>query len=338
MTTPSAPTTSDTSTYNPVAVDIVTRAMRIMAVIDDTEECTAEQISAGMGGLNSLLKELEATGLHVWTEQEAILFFQQNQVRYLLGSPVGGTPTPDHCADANSWELTSLELAVVAGATSVVVNDATDIDQGDYFGIVLDAGNVFWTTVKTQPTSTTIALVDAVTGSAQANNTVFAYETNIVRPLQVPFARRLQYQTGSQLGGIITPLAPMMSRQDYFNLPQPKTPGTVTQAFYNPARDQGEMYVWNAPSNGMSGLRFTWYRPILDVTSTGQTIDTPQEWINAFIWNLAEELKLDYSVSEARAANIMKKAGEKLELVRGYDREFTSVYFGRASSQLRGGG
>lgn len=338
MTTPSAPTTSGTANYNPAAVKIITRAMRIMAVIDDSEDPTAEQMSDGMDGLNTLMKELEATGLHVWTEEEAILFLQQNQVRYLLGSPVGGTSTPDHCADANSWELTSLELAVVAGATSVVVNDPTGINKGDYFGIVLDAGNAFWTTVKTQPTNTTIALVDAVTGSAQANNTVFAYETNIVRPLQVPFARRLQYQTGSQLGGIITPLAPMMSRQDYFNLPQPKTPGTVTQAYYNPARDQGEIYVWNAPQNANNGLRFTWYRPLQDFTSTGNVADLPQEWNSALIWNLAEELKLDYSVSEARAATIKEKAAIKLDLVRGYDREFTSVYFGRASSQLRGGG
>lgn len=337
MSSPSLPTTGTTSSFNPRAVEIIREALLICAIINDEDIPTYEMFTQGMMVLNSMMKELEATGLHIWTEEEAILFLQQNQVLYLLGNKLDGTVTPDHCADANDFLLTSLLVSAIAGDTSVAVTNQGDITKGDFFGIVLNSGAAFWTTVKTQPTSNVIALTDPLPSSADANQIVFDYTTNIVRPLQIPFARRLQYAVGSQLGGIITPLTPMMSRQDYMNLPQPNNPGTVTQAYYNPARNQGQIYVWNAPANAASGLRFTWYRPILDFTSTDDTADLPQEWGNALQWCLARELAPRYSVSAERLGFINQMAGQKLELVIGYDREMQSVYFGRASSQLRGG-
>lgn len=338
MSTPLIPTVGDTSNYNPVAVKVITRAFRIMGVINDQETPTAEMTREGLDALNSLLKELQAANYHVWTEEEAILFLQQYQIKYALGPAPDGTPSPDHCADADSWELTTLELSAIAGATTVVVADPTDIAKGDYFGVVTNAGNAFWTTVKIDPAGSTITLTDALTGDANAGNFVFAYTTNIVRPLRIPFCRRLQYATSDNAqGNIITPLAPMMSRQAYFNLPQPKTSGLITQAYYNPARDQGQIYVWNSPSSAVFGLRFTWYRPLIVFTETVNVPDLPDEWGSALNWNLGRELLTDYSVPAERAQLIRTTAGEKLELVTAWDREPESVYFGRASGQTRGG-
>lgn len=329
---------SGTSSYNPTASKIITRAFRIMGVINDEEIPNASQFEDGLDTLQAMMKELEATGIHVWTEEEAILFLQQNQVRYLLGSPPNNA-TPDHCADANAWILQQLGQSAGIGATSVVLNSAEGINLGDQFGVVLNTGAAFWTTVKAQPVGSvpvTVMLNAALPSPANAGNFAFDYKTNIVRPLRVPFARRLQYATGAQLGGIITPLSPMMSRREYFDLPQPRNRGTVTQAYYNPARDQGQMYVWNAPTDANNGLRFTYYRPIQDFSSVDDTADLPQEWDNALKWNLARELGPGYSIPVERWDRIVQQAGIKLELVQGWDRESESVYFGRSSSQTRG--
>lgn len=336
MSGPGVPITSGVSVYNPQATDIITAAYQILAVINDEETPSPGQMKVGLTTLNSMMKELEASGIHVWTEEEAILFFQQNQVRYLLGSPPGYTASTDHCADANKWILQTLASSAAAGAVTVPLVSASGILAGDKIGIVTNAGNAFWTTVKGAPAGNVVTLSAALSGAANAGNFVFDYTTDIVRPLRVPFARRLAYATGNQQGGIITPLSPMMSRREYFDLPQPMNPGTVTQAYYNPARDQGEMYVWNAPTDATNSLRFTYYRPIQDFTSLDNTADLPQEWNNALNWTLARELGPRYSVPAARWDRIVQQAQIKLDLVSGWDRESQSVYFGRSSSQTRG--
>lgn len=333
-------TTSGTSIFNPAALAIVTAAYQIMGIINEDEVPTEGQLQVGLNALNSLTKEWEASGIHVWTEEEAILFLQQYQRRYL----VGGTTT-DHVCDANLWTYTTLSAAANTGANSVVVTSPTGLTIGDKCGIVLTAGNAFWTTI-TNKVGSTITLNDVLTGPAPAGAQVFDYPpaAQLVRPLRVPFCRRLLYAptplpggvVAPDWGGIITPLAPMSSRQEFFDLPQPNNPGLVTQAFYTPKRDQGEMWVWNVQQLATCGLRFTYYRPLQDWTTPATTADLPQEWNNCLNWNLANELSPRYSVSAERWDRIGVKAKEKLELVQGWDREPESVYFGRSSSQSRG--
>lgn len=309
---------SGESRYNQVATEIITDAYRICAVINEDEDPTAGMFRTGMTALNSMVKELEATGIHVWTEEEAILFLQQGQSRYLLG----GTTT-DHCTNAFDYALTELSSSAAAAATSVAVDDTDGMVVGDQFGVVLDDGLAYWTTIRTiVGTTVSFATGDSLPSSASAQNFVFAYTDNIVRPLRIPAGRRLAYQ-----GLIETPLTKMMSRQEYMDLPNKYNPGTITQAFYNPGRDQGELFVWNTPTNATNAMRFTWYRPIQDFLTTDDAADLPQEWVNALDWNLALELCPRYSVSAERWDRILAMSASKLELVKGFDREFQSVYF-----------
>ncbi len=319
MSGPGNPTTSGTTSYNQVATEIITDAYRIIGVINEEEDPSAGQFRTGMIALNSWMKEQEASGIHVWTEEEAILFFQQGQYRYLLG----GTNTDNACA-ANDFAMTTLASSAAAAATSISVVLTTDMEVGDYLGVVLDTGAAYWTTIRLiAGTTVYFAIGDSLPSSASQQNFVFAYTTKIIRPLRIPAGRRVQYQ-----GFILTPLTKMMSRQEYMDLPQPQNLGTVTQAFYNPGRDQGELYVWNNPSTANNGLRFTWYRPLQDFLTADDAPDMPQEWINCLDWNLALELCPRYSVPAERWDRINAMAKEKLDLVRGWDREFQSVYFG----------
>lgn len=332
---------SGTSTWNPTAVDLLTSVFRKLGTINDSETPDASMLKAGMFALNGLTKQWEALGFHVWTEEEGIIFLQQYQRRYLLG----GTTT-DHACDANAWNFTTLSQSAAQNASSVTVTSTAGMTVGDKFGVVLDAGNAFWTTITSLPGGNVVNMGANLTGAANAGACVFDYppSAQLVRPLRVPFIRRLQYQPQPQpgsvgapdWGGIITPLAPVMSRQEFFDLPQPTNPGLVTEAYYNPARDQGEMWVWNVSQNANWGMRFTYYRPLQDWVNNANTADFPQEWSLPLQWNLCEELMLDYSISEKRAPFIMAKAKDARELVEGWDRESQSVFFGRSSPQSRG--
>lgn len=320
MSGPGNTTTSGTVAYNQVATEIITEAYRICGIINEDEEPTGGQFRTGMVALNSWVKEQEASGIHIWTEEEAILFLQQGQVMYTLGDN-----STDHCADAFGYVLTQVSASAAAGATAIVVTSVAGMAVGQYFGVVLDTGAAYWTTIKSINTGTltvTFATGASLPSSASQQNFVFAYTTNIDRPLRIPAGRRIQYQ-----GLIETPLTKMMSRQEYMDLPNKYVPGTVTQAFYNPSRDQGQLFVWTAPVDATNGIRFTWYRPIQDFLTTDDAPDLPQEWVNCLDWNLALELCPRYSVPAERWDRINAMATAKLDLVRGWDREFQSVYF-----------
>lgn len=320
------PNVTSTAILNPVAADIITTAYQICGIINELETPTDGQFKMAMTALNSIMKQLEQTGLHVWTEEEAILFLQPLQARYLIGGV-----TTDHCCDANSYVLSTLAQAASAGDTTVTLELATGFEDGDQFGVLTDTGYNFWTTINGDPVDNVVTMAEPLPANASAGVYCYAYETNIVRPLRIPFSRRLAFP-----GFITTPLL-MMSRQEYFNLPNQFSTGTPTQSYYNPARDQGEFYVWPVPNVGSlqnsNAMRFTWYRPLQDFLTVDNTADLPSEWTNCLQWSLAGELAPRFSVPAERLAMIMQRAAGMLELAEGWDREPEDVYFGLDMSE-----
>lgn len=313
-------TTSGTSDFNPSFTFIATSALRKIGALGDSEVPTAGMYSDTAFAAQALVKEWQALGIHVWTEEEAVLFLQPGQVRYALGSP-----SLDNATDADSYVQTTLSTAAATGATSVSVSTILGLVDGQNIGIVLSAGPTFWTTISGVPSGTTVNLAAALPADAASGNSVYAYTTRIVRPLRVPFARR-RLLTPGNAQNIDTPMI-VLSRQEYEDLPNKTTSGIPTQMFYSPQLGQGQMRVWPAPPDSSSAIAFTWYRPIQDITAPSQTADLPQEWINAIIWNLAKEIGLDYDVPPQRWQIILAMAAEKLDVVQSWDREPEPVEF-----------
>jgi hypothetical protein len=333
--------TSGTSSFNPAATAIVSMALRKLGVIAEDEEPTGGQYADTVLSLNALVKEWMATGVHVWAEEEAILFFQQGQARYLLGGTgIGGTG-PDNCCDANSWVSMQVAAPIGPGATSVTVNSTTGyngltVNNGDNFGIVLDSGAAFWTTVSGAPVNNVVTFANPLPAgaSASAQNNVFDYATKIVRPLKVPRSRTIYYQGGQNNGPRLTPMS-VLSRKEYMDLPNPLNPGITTQFFYSPQLVSGEYYAWPTPQQANIGARFTWYRPLMDINTPANTVDFPQEWINALGWNLAKEMGPEFDCPPQRWAIILQESEKKLDLVQGFDRESEPIYFGMSYDEAQ---
>ena len=309
--------TSGTTVWNPALVQIVDQALLNAGAIAEGETPSAAMYASAVFQLNAMVKALEATGLHVWKEGEAILFLQPGQGKYVIGAPAGGAVT----ADADGWDELTLTAPAVAGATAITVNLAIVV-AGMNIGVVLDSGITFWTTVNGTPVGNTINVAAALPGSAASGNFALACTAPITRPLKVPTARLLT------LNGLNETPMTILSRQEYMDLPQKTSPGTPTQFFYSPQLATGVLYVWPVATTSAWAVRFTWYQPIQDFLAPNNTADFPQEWINPLIWNLSKEIAPSYDVPDAKWEKIKEMADSYAVLAIGYDRESEPIRFG----------
>jgi hypothetical protein len=320
--------TSGTATFNYNRNQIILRSLRIVGAFASGETPDAQSVTDASDALNAMVKAWNGSGLHIWTEEEAILFLQANQPTYIIG----GTTT-DHCAFGTSYNVptvgqgynnTTLLTSANNGATTITVASITNITNGDKIGITMDNGVVFWTTVNGVPGGT-VPLANALTDTAAAGMNVFNYTTDIIRPLRVVSGRRFAY-----VNSLDTPMI-ALSRIDYRNMPNKLATGTITQFFYDPrggANTQGVINLWPTPSDSLSAFKFTWYRPLQDITTQSQIPDLPTEWLNAIIWNLAAEISLEYDTPPQRLQMIESRASRYLDLASGWDREIESYKFG----------
>ena len=312
-------TTSGTSTFNATRDQIITAALRKLQAIGQNETPSATLIQNCAFQLNSLVKSLNATGLHIWTEEEATVFLQPGQVAYTLG----GTTTDNA---TGSYVATTLSASAALGATSITVTSPTGFGAGYYVGVVLSSGAISWSTQSGAASGSTITLAAGLTGAASANAPVYVYQTQIGRPLRVVGARRYNFSSA-----IDTTMGDPMSRLDYRNLPNKTNTGVPTRYFYDPrggASSQGIFYVWPAPSDATNAAKMTWWRPIQDFTAPGNNPDLPVEWIDALVWNLARKLWAEFPISQALLENIKEEAAASLENVADWDREPESYLFG----------
>lgn len=312
-------TTSGTATFNYGRNQIITAALRKLGKIQSGETVGPQLIQDGSDALNIMVKALNATGLHIWTESEATLFLQPGQYQYTLGS--GST---DSCADT-SYTATTLAASYGQFAAVITVSSATGFTATYNVGVVLDNGSVFWTTQSGAAMGTSITLAAGLTSAASAGNAVYVYQNNIIRPLRVVSGRRYAFN-----GGIETQMI-MMSRVDYRNQPNKSSTGTITQFFYDPrggANTQGQFWVWPAPADVSAACKFTWWRPIQDFTTAANIPDLPQEWLDALIWNLAMKWGPEFDITPNRYAMIKEQAISSLDNVSGWDREPESYLFG----------
>ena len=320
-------TTGGTYSYQQSAIQIITAALRICQVLGEEETASGAQLQTGMDALNAMVKAAQASGIHVWCEEECILFPQPGQVQYQIGAG-----SPDHFTLYPSLLQTTLAATVAAGGTSLTLTSATNVNAGDQIGVQLDAGTNFWTTVSGTPVSSVVGLSSPMPSQASVGAIAFDYATPLVRPLRVMGGRRYLYSSK-----IETPMIGM-SRLDYGNMPNKYNQGTITQYFFDPQTGQGAyaaptalLNLWPSPADYTFGFRFTAQRPIQEFSTLANIPDFPVEWTAALKWNLALELAPEYGVPpQMIEATIAPQATKWFTMAQGWDREPEPILFGVA--------
>lgn len=310
-------TTSGTATYQPNRNQIILRAGRQVGAWASGETPSAQEVQDWSDALNAIVKAWDATGLHLWTENEGVLFPTPGQNRYQLG------PTStDKACNAVGMQQTSLSTAGAAGSTSLSVSSIAGFANGQAIGVYLDSGSYFWTTVNGTPSGSTIVIASGLPSQASASNPVYTYTSAMLRPLRVLAVRR--YNSASQID---TPIN-LISRLDFEDLPNKLNTGLVNQCFYDPQLGNGVFWLWQAPTDASYVVKFTFMRELQDFNTASDMPDFPKEWTNALVWNLANEMTTEYGTPDPRASRIKDMAGYWLDVASGFDREPESIFVG----------
>ncbi len=141
------------------------------------------------------------------------------------------------------------------------------------------------------------------------------------RPIKI-ISARLHDATS----GIDTPIEEM-DRVEYQEMPNKTASGTVSSFFYD-RRDgtssTGLIYLWPAPDNSTDTVKYTYARPIETFTAAGDDADFPEEWSQAIIWNLADQIADDYDVPDPKRGRIEARAAKYLDEVSWQEKELIS--------------
>jgi hypothetical protein len=308
---------SGSSDFTRTRDQIIRRALRLITVVKSGETPGAQVVTDAAEALNAMVKRWGKKGIHVWTVTEATLFPQAAQVKYALAA--GST---DHATE-NYYE-TAVTSATSSGATTIPLDDTTNITVADNIGIKLDDGTIHWTTVSSK-TSSNVTIASAIVDDVAADNVVFTYTTKIVRPLKIVDARRYNIASATD-----TPISEsqgsLMARLDYMALPNKAQTGTINRAFYDAQRDTGYLHLWQPPTTVTDLVKFTWHRPIMDFDSAADNPDLPQEWFDALAFNLAVSLAPEFDVPTEKLQQVAMMAASYLEDVQGDDREGESLF------------
>ena len=301
-------TTSGTYRHTVDFNDIAEEALDIMQVAADGESLTADQQKRCRKTMNFMLKAWEGHGIHLWTFEEGSLFLAKGQSEYSFSSS----------NLANTWEETTLSADEALGQAVLSCASTTDITALDVVGVVLDDDTLHWSTVVSK-TATEITINDALPSAASLGSHVRTYVPSSFIPAnKITQVRRREsstYETEINFE----------SRKDYFNLPDKVSQGSPVQAYFSRQEDAGIMYIWPAPSTANDVINFTYERPIQVIDSGSDTLDIPNYWYEAIIYNLAERLILKFGCSQGRAQIIREKAISSLDLALEYDTDLYPI-------------
>lgn len=322
-------TTSGTYTYSASVVSLLTAALRLTQVVGANETPTGDQLENGMDAFSAMVKGWQASGIHVWCEEECILFPQAAQPLYQIGPA-----STDNCCLFNDLTQTTLTAQANAGATTITVASAASMQSSDTIGIQVSSGVNFWTTINGPPSGNTVTLASGLPASASAGSIVFDYAQALNRPLRVYGGRRYTYSST-----IDTPMQ-MWARLDYQAQPNKYSSGTITAFFFDPqtAGKAGGAWtgqtallnLWPNPADNTNGFRFTAQRPVQDLANLANLPDFPVEWNAALKWNLAMEIGPEFGVPTEQMTIINAQATKWFNMASSWDRESESFLFGVA--------
>ena len=260
--------------------DIIDFALTLCGAKDQEEAASGAAVMIAAQALDDMIKEWQTSGAHLWSRNFATIFLQPGQRLYTLGGS-----TTDKATE--SFVETTSTADEVAGSTSVTVADSTRMSIDDNIGIETDSLGLSWGVISaitpTVAPAATITFTGALKGDSASGKKVFAYTTDIGKPLRIPTARRIQNSNGTaqEIEMIQT------ARLDYERLPNKLSSGVPVQFYYDPKISDGDFYVWPVPTTSSLYVNITYYRPLNIFDTSATAPDFPNEWLSAIKYQLA---------------------------------------------------
>jgi hypothetical protein len=297
--------------------DLIAAAYRKINVLDEAREPTPSQrVNAAMAA-NMMLKSWQRVGILVWNIKDLAVFLDPSEPQYLLGSDASSARS------ATDWVKNELASDAASGAGTVTLDDDDGISDGDIIGVVQDDNTIHWTTVNGAPVANVVTLTNVLTDDAAENNHVYAFTSRSGRPLEIlPGGDK-----GSRIvmdGGNEIPVA-VVSVPEYKEIPNKTTTGVVNTVAYQATLTRGTLSIWPCTASVQDYLVLRAKMPITEFSDDSEP-DLPEEWHEAFVYNLAARLGPDNGVPPDELAGLKADAQSLLEVAMAMDNDGTSVF------------
>jgi hypothetical protein len=318
--------------YSVDASTVITSALEDIQVVQNGETINNDDLTVSLRELNLMTKAWMgkpgfAPGLKRWTRKVGYLFLRKNKNIYSLGPIASGG---DYCCTTNYTQGT-LTAAAAQSATSISVSamyasptytTATTPANTDYIGIVLDSGDIHWTTVSGSPTLPgTITLSVGLTGPASSGNYVFSFATSgqTVLPLDVLTWRRRDINAIDYEG------TKMQDIFEYEAITNKNIVSTPVQWFYQMGLSVGQLMINCMPATITDVFRMQLLYPIDDESTTASTMAFPQQWYSALAKGLGKRLapKFGKAWTDTMEANFQEAMADASMV----DPDQTSMFF-----------
>ena len=165
-------------------------------------------------------------------------------------------------------------------------------------------------------------LIDDVTVTltpGTTNYTIGVGETvDSPKPMSIEHARRVDSSSNH------IPLR-VVSRNDYMSIPNKTLQAPATMVYYDPRRDDGELYVWPTGTTTEATIIIESHRPIQDFDAEGNNPDLPKEWVLAITYLLATLIAPQY-LGGVVPASIQAQSDRLLATLSLFDEEKTSIF------------
>jgi len=122
----------------------------------------------------------------------------------------------------------------------------------------------------------------------------------------------------------------IVSKQEYNVLGSKFSTGTANTLFYDTKALNGILYVYLTPDiNSQTNiqLHIVAQMPLNDLTTSSKLPDFPNEWMNCLMWNLADQLSLEYGVPMNTRQEINQRANLYRTQLSDWDVEASSTFF-----------
>ena len=126
--------------------NLITEALQILGVVEEGGTPSSNQLSDTARTLNYLVKSWQSDGLHLWLNEEIVIFPVKNQETITFGA------SGDRMCLSSELVTTKLNGDHSSGATSITVDSTTDMAASDVIGIVTDDDGIHWTTISSVDT------------------------------------------------------------------------------------------------------------------------------------------------------------------------------------------
>lgn len=272
---------------------LINLAHQHIGAIGEGETCSTAQITEASKLLNMLCKLRASDGMPLWALKRGIILPFTDASSILTNSHV-----------VTSYNHTTTSAAAVLGASTIVITATTGFANGYTIGVELSDGTMQWTTINGALSGSTVTLTATLTAAVSSGADVYVYQTTnrIQRPLRLLEANILRSDASNSYS------IEQIARGTYYTLGNRTVEGMPNQFYYDPAMDNGEIFVYPRFSNGDAVIEFTYHRPFQDFDTSTDTPDFPQEFYLCLMVGLAALLGPKFGVSIEERAALMKEA------------------------------